>query len=129
MNTATFGGKVTWIKEPEVDSRPITFGLAVNEGRDKTLWVKVAAFGKTKEFVERWFRKGAAVTVTGRVQFDPETGNPRAWLNKDDRPTTALEVTADRVTLHTWPDEIGEDTDSDDDPEALRDDPLADIPF
>jgi hypothetical protein len=69
--------------------------------------------------------------VTGRINFDPETGNPRAWLNKDDKPTTALEVTADRVTLHTWPDQIGEDTDEDDSArrDELEDTRLDDIPF
>jgi single-stranded DNA-binding protein len=126
MNTATFAGKVTWIREPEVDSRPITFGIAVNEGKDKTLWVKVAAFGKTKEFVERWFRKGASVTVTGRVDFDQETGSPRVWVNKNGETVTGLAITASAVTLHTWPSEIGEDTDEE---TQVSEDDLDDIPF
>jgi hypothetical protein len=131
MNISVFAGKVTWIKEAETDSRPLTFGIAVNNGKDREgnlliLWVKVVAWAGQKEFVERWLRKGANVTVSGRINADPKTGNPRAWVNPSGDAQTALEVNLLNLTLHAWPSDLVEDTDEE---TPVRESDLDDIPF
>lgn len=76
MNNVTLIGRFT--KDPEIkytnEGLSIArFTLAVDR-RFKTKDEKTAdfpncvAFGKTAEFIERYFRKGAKIGVTGRIQ-------------------------------------------------------------
>lgn len=72
------------------------FALAVErdfkgaDGNKETDFIEVVAWGKTAEFVSRYFTKGAAAIVSGRLQM-------RSWTDKDGNKRTAAEVSADSV--------------------------------
>lgn len=58
--------------DPEVsetkDSTIVRFSIAVPQyNNDEVTWVNVTAFGKTAEFVEKYFTKGMRVVVRGRL--------------------------------------------------------------
>ena len=70
-----FMGRLTM--EPKIRDKVTKFNLAVDrrykaegEERPKTDFFQVSAFGKTKEFVDAYLKKGMKVQVTGTVQND-----------------------------------------------------------
>ena len=76
MNIVALIGRLT--KDPIVNytqggSSIAKFGLAVDR-RFKTQdgqtadFLNIIAFGKTGEFVEKWFHKGDPISITGRIQ-------------------------------------------------------------
>lgn len=88
MNKFQFLGRLT--KEPEVkytsgtNTQVTTFSLAVNrryveQGKERvTDFFNLTSFGKTAEFVSKYFKKGQQVLVEGRIQnrtwIDSQTG-------------------------------------------------------
>lgn len=48
----------------------MAFSLAVNAGRDKTVWLDCKAFGKTAELISSHFKKGEGIEIIG--EFDVE---------------------------------------------------------
>ena len=53
------------------DGNPIaSFNLAFNAGKDKTGWIRVAAFNKQAEIAEKYLHRGARIIVFGRL--DPQ---------------------------------------------------------
>ena len=56
----------------------------------ETDWIDVVAFGKTAEFVEKYFSKGQMAIVTGRLQI-------RNWEDKDGNKRRSAEILADHV--------------------------------
>jgi single-strand DNA-binding protein len=72
------------------------FSLAVDRpipdrnGERQTDYPNIVCFGKSAEFVEKYFKKGMRVGVTGRLQ----TGS---YTNKDGAKVFTTEVAADRV--------------------------------
>lgn len=61
------------------------FAVAVNFHRgekDETSFFDVRAFGKTAEFICRYFRKGSSICVDGKLRqerwTDKQTGGPRS---------------------------------------------------
>lgn len=66
------------------------FGIAVDkrfkqEGGDTADFIPCIAFGKTAEFIEKYFSKGQRIGVTGRIQ----TGN---YTNKDNQKVYTMDV-------------------------------------
>ena len=59
-------------------------------GSEETDFIRCVAFGKTAEFVEKYFTKGARVGITGRIQ----TGR---YENKDGQTVYTTDVIAERV--------------------------------
>ena len=87
MNKCMLVGRLT--RDPEVrysqgenTSAIARFSIAINrrfknaEGNYEADFINCVAFGKSGEFVEKYFRKGMAIGVTGRIQ----TGS---YTNKD----------------------------------------------
>lgn len=87
MNKVELVGRLT--RDPEVRytqgenaSAIARFSVAVNrrfknnEGNYDADFINCVAFGKSAEFIEKYFRKGMAIGITGRIQ----TGN---YTNKD----------------------------------------------
>lgn len=86
MNKVILMGRL--VKEPEVrysqGVNPVAvarYTLAVSrrlkkEGEPEADFINCVAFGKSGEFVERFFRKGQMVSVVGRLQV-------RSWDDKD----------------------------------------------
>jgi single-strand DNA-binding protein len=72
-----------------------SFTLAVDRdysgnGERKTDFIDVVAWRKTAEFVSRYFQKGSAAVVSGRLQV-------RDWKDRDGNTRRAVEVNADSV--------------------------------
>lgn len=95
MNKVILMGRL--VREPEVrysqGSTPIAvarFSLAVNrrfrrEGEPDADFITCVAFGKTGEFVEKFFKKGQMVSVVGRLQV-------RSWDDKEGKKQWSTEV-------------------------------------
>ena len=76
MNSVVLVGRLT--KDPIVNytqsgSSVAKFSVAVDrrfkrEGEPTADFINVVVFGKTGEFVEKWFHKGDPISLTGRIQ-------------------------------------------------------------
>lgn len=93
MNKVILMGRLT--RDPEVryngDKAVARFSLAVDrkysEGAD---FPSIVTFGKTAEFVEKWFKQGLKIALEGRIQ----TGS---YTNKDGVKVYTTDVIADQV--------------------------------
>lgn len=93
MNKVILMGRLT--RDPEVryngDKAVARFSLAIDRkfsaGADFPTCV---AFGKTAEFVEKWFKQGLKIALEGRLQ----TGS---YTNKDGVKVYTTDVIADQV--------------------------------
>lgn len=95
MNKVILMGRLA--KDPEVrysqGAAPVAvarYTLAVSrrfrrEGEPEADFIQCVAFGKSGEFVERFFRKGQMVSVVGRIQV-------RSWDDKDGTKRWSTEV-------------------------------------
>ena len=95
MNKVILMGRLA--RDPEVrysqGATPVAvarYTLAVSrrfkrEGEPDTDFINCVAFGKSGEFVERFFRKGQMVSVVGRLQV-------RSWDDKDGAKRWSTEV-------------------------------------
>ena len=76
MNVVALVGRLT--KNPIVTytqggSSITKFSIAVDrrfktDGQPSADFINVVVFGKTGEFVEKWFHKGDPISITGRIQ-------------------------------------------------------------
>lgn len=102
MNRFEFMGRLT--KEPEVkftsgtNTQVTTFTLAVNrkyvaDGEErKADFFNLTAFGKTAEFISKYFTKGQQILVAGRIQN-------RSW---DDATTGQKKYATDFIVEDTY---------------------------
>lgn len=98
MNNVQLVGRFT--RDPEVrysdgGSTVARFNVAVDrrfhkEGQQEADFISCVAFGKTAEFIEKWFRKGERVGLTGHIQ----TGS---YTNQDNQKVYTTDVVADNV--------------------------------
>lgn len=78
--------------------------LAINDNYTKdgqtverTMWVRVSAWGRTAENAAKFLTKGRQILVEGRLEFEtsgPNEGNPRTFTRKDGSIGSAFEVHA-----------------------------------
>lgn len=76
LNVVTLGGNIT--RDPQLRHLPqgssvAEFGLAINERYgelEKTVFVDIACFGKTAEFVNQYLKKGRAIVLVGSLKYD-----------------------------------------------------------
>ena len=95
MNSVNIIGRLT--RDPEsrdVGGKQVaTFSVAINEGKDKAIFIDVTAWEKTAQLVCSHFTKGSQIGVNGRLSVDQwedrETGAKR----------TKVYVTASRITF------------------------------
>lgn len=126
MNKVILFGNLT--KDPEIrysqgsNMAIARFGIAVNrkikrEGEADTDFFNCTAFGKTAEFVEKYFHKGSKMLMSGRIQNDNYT-------NKNGEKVYSVQVIAEEV-------EFGERKDANtvqaDAPASTPDDDFVDI--
>ena len=90
MNSITVIGRL--VKDPEIkltqnSTKMLPFCIADNRGDDKksTDFIDCLAWGKTADFINKWFKKGDPISVTGRLQT-------RSYTNKDGATVKAVEV-------------------------------------
>lgn len=93
MNKTILIGRLT--KDPEVRQSGETsigrFTVAVDRRmkKDEADFISCVAFGKTAEFVEKYFQKGSKIGITGRIQ----TGS----YEKDGHKVYTTDVIAEEV--------------------------------
>lgn len=61
-------------------------------GQSQTNWLDVTAWGKTAEFVCKYFPKGALIAIDGRLQT-------RQYQDKNSQNRTAIEIVANNVNF------------------------------
>ena len=99
LNKAILMGRL--VADPELRRTPnnnsvTSFTLAVNRSftrqgeQPQTDFIDIVAWGKTAEFVSRYFVKGQQVAVAGRIQT-------RNWEDKQGNKRKSVEVVADEV--------------------------------
>ena len=93
MNKVILMGRLT--RDPEVryngDKAVARFSLAVDRKfSDGTDFPTCVAFGKTAEFIEKWFKQGLKIALEGRIT----TGS---YTNKDGVKVYTTDVIADNV--------------------------------
>lgn len=98
MNIVTLVGRMT--KDPEIrtnnESTVARFSVAVNrdfknkDGKYDADFINCVAFGKTAEFLEKYFSKGMRIGLVGRIQ----TGS---YTNKDGQKIFTVDVICEKV--------------------------------
>lgn len=66
----------------------IGFNLAV-KNRDKTIWIRITAWNKTAELINKFCDKGDMIGITGRIDVRE--------YDKDGEKRTAYEVIAEQI--------------------------------
>lgn len=93
LNRISFTGRLG--ADPELryleDGKQVTnLSVAISTGRDETLWVDVAVWGRAAETACDCLKKGSRVAITGRVS------KVRAYISsRTNQPGATLEITAD----------------------------------
>jgi len=64
---------------------------------EETIWFRVSTWGKTAENCNQYLKKGSKVLIEGRLNPDPDTGNPKVFTRQDGSPGATFEVTAQTV--------------------------------
>lgn len=81
------------------------FGIAMNrkfgDGKEEVTFVDVTAWDKTAEFVAKFFRKGKAILIEGRLKYDTWEDKQGGWKR------SKLSVVADRCEFAGGPKEDG----------------------
>ena len=103
MNKVVLIGRLT--KDPELKFTPIgtavtTFTLAVEkrfkkEGQPQADFIPIVVWGKTGESVANYKKKGALISVAGRIEI-------RSYETKDGIKRYVTEVIADEVSFLDW---------------------------
>src|SRR5437588_54636 len=70
----------------------IQFSLAVDQGKNQTMWLSVTAWEKQAEIVEKYARKGTPVFVQGKLQI-------RTYKDKQQVERTSVEINATNVQI------------------------------
>ena len=98
MNSVNLTGRLT--RDPDIrytdgGTSIARFSIAVdrkftNENGPKADFPNIIAFGKTAEFIQKWFTKGMKIEITGRIQ----TGS---YSNQDGAKVYTTDVVAENV--------------------------------
>lgn len=98
MNIVIMVGRLT--KDPEIrysqqGKAVCNFSIAVDrrikrEGDNNTDFFNCVAFGKTAEFVEKYFSTGKRIAIEGNIQND-------SFLGRDGTKKTAVKIVCDNV--------------------------------
>lgn len=97
-------------RDPEMRYTPggqavTNFSIAINDNYtsssgervERTIWVRISAWGKQAETCNQYLKKGSKVLVEGRLVADQATGGPRVWTRQDGTPGSNFEVSATTV--------------------------------
>lgn len=97
-------------KDPELRYTPtgqavVNLNVATNEiftdasgqRQERTIWWRVAVWGKQAEIVNQYLTRGQKVLVEGRMNADPQTGGPRIYTKQDGTAGASFEVTAQTI--------------------------------
>lgn len=90
MNLVILNGRIG--KEPETFSAGVRFSVATSshyKGEEKTQWHSITAFGKTAEFVQKFFHKGDGIVIQGTIEY----------FKKDETSPTYTNIIANQVSF------------------------------
>ena len=65
-------------------------------GKEETVWWRVTIWGERYDKMMPYFKKGSALIVVG------EMSKPEIWTDKEGRPQTSLDMTADIVRFNPF---------------------------
>ena len=98
INSVCITGRLT--RDPDIKHSEKTtygsFGIAVNrnyknsEGKYETDFFEVRVFGRSADFVEKYFKKGMKADIIGRLQQE-------RWTDRDGKNQSATRIVADTV--------------------------------
>ena len=100
-NFCTFVGNAGRAPEIRTTTDGMTvasFSLAVStwsketEGKGEPVWLRIVAFGKLAETVEKFVKKGSQVLVAGRLSV-------REYTTKDGKEKTSVEIIAQSIEV------------------------------
>lgn len=131
MNKSIFTGNLT--RDPEIRYSQGTnmavahFGIAVNrkfakDGEIDTDFFNCTAFGKTAEFIEKYFHKGSRIFLAGRVQNDNYT-------NKNGEKVYSVQIIVEDVEFGEKKSSQETTHDNNDDFVQIPEGQTGDIPF
>lgn len=66
LNVVALQGRLT--KDLKVFEKFVSFSIAVNYGKDQTIYVDCIAFGLNMDYLKKYARKGKRVIVQGRLE-------------------------------------------------------------
>lgn len=72
MNVFAFAGNITRdieLKSTQGGKKVATFGIAINEGKDKTTFLNCVAWEKTAELIAEYCKKGDRLSGSGRIDI------------------------------------------------------------
>ena len=98
MNSINLIGTLGRDPEPKATSggtQLTKFSVAVNDGfgdKKHVSWFDVTAFSKTAEFVDKYFKKGSKIAITGRLTQE-------TWTSKEGEKRSKVAIIAERVTF------------------------------
>jgi single-strand DNA-binding protein len=110
LNQCSFIGRLG--KDPEQlkvtkEGKPYTqFSLAVDQGKDQTMWLQVTAWEKHAEAVEKYASKGTSVFVQGRLQIQRYTDKQQNERTSVEINATNLQILEKRQKGYDFPDEV-----------------------
>ena len=132
MNSVQLVGRL--VRDPEVrytngDNQIAVarFTVACNrkykkDGEQDADFISCIAFGKTSEFIERYFQKGSSIGLNGRIQ----TGS---YTNKDGQKVYTTDVFVESVEFVGSKNETNNDTKKNDDFMNIPDNIDEELPF
>lgn len=100
LNACILMGRLTAdpeLRTTQTGKSVASFSLAVDRdfqqaGEKQADFISVVAWGKTAEFIDKYFRKGRMIAIQGRIQT-------RTYTDKDGNKRKAVEVVADKVSF------------------------------
>ena len=87
MNQIIISGHITGevvVKATKAGEKFVTFNMAWNKGtgeKAKTIFFQVSVFGNNADFVEKNFRKGSSIEVTGELDISLNEKDGKTYLN------------------------------------------------
>ena len=93
FNQCVFVGRVGLVPELKQTKEGVSYcrlRLAVDQGKNKTLWLSVVAWRKLAEQVSVYVNKGSLVLVSGRLSVD-------TYTDKQNQEKTGVEIVASEV--------------------------------
>jgi single-strand DNA-binding protein len=96
INKSILGGRLTAdveLKQTQSGKQVCSFTLAVNRrlsANNETDFINCTAWGKTAEFISKYFKKGSSLCIVGSIQV-------RSWQDQNGNKRYATEVVADEA--------------------------------
>src|SRR5437667_2770022 len=91
-------GRAPEIRSTNDGMQVASFSLAVStwskeaEGKGEPIWLRIVAFGKLAETVEKFVKKGSQVLIAGRLSV-------REYTTKDGKEKTSVEIIAQSIEV------------------------------